>query len=79
MLILFSLLITLGFIIVSAAREIVAMGVLNSCVMLLMKSDFISDIFFWLIMKYILSAKVARINKENIKEPPNIPTIDPNT
>jgi len=41
-----SSLITLEFVIVSAAREMVAIGVLNSCVILLMKSDFISDILF---------------------------------
>jgi len=71
--------IILGLAIVSAARDIVAIGVLNSCVILLIKSDFISDIFFCLIMKNMLRAKVKRIISENNEEAASIYDIFPRT
>ena len=64
---------------VSAAREIVAIGVLNSWVMLLRKSDFISAIFFCLIIKKRLIANVAKMIIEKRSEPPSIHAIDPKT
>ena len=45
-----------------------AIGVLNSCVMLLMKSDLISLIRFCFRMKKIAFIKVKIMNKENIAD-----------
>ncbi len=78
-LILASSFITLGLVIVSAARDIVAIGVLNSCVILFRKSDFISEIFFCLIIKKRLSANVARIMNEKSNDPPRSQAIAPST
>ena len=49
--------------------EIVAIGVLNSCVMLLMKSVLISDIFFWRIMTTILAPDESTMMRVKIREP----------
>src|ERR1035437_1615082 len=51
--------------------DMVAIGVLNSWVILLMKSDFISDIFFCRIIRNILKEKVRKIIKVNATEIPS--------
>ena len=59
---------TFSFLTALSARSIVAMGVLNSCVILLMKSVFISEIFFCLIELKIVETKDIIITKVNTIE-----------
>jgi hypothetical protein len=53
---------------ISEAREMVEMGVLNSWVILLMKSFFISEIFFCLKKLNTINEKAAVMTSRNITE-----------
>src|SRR5210317_1008869 len=67
-----------GFFIASTARLIVAMGVLNSWVILLMKSDLISEIFFCLINWYITEINAIIITSVKTTDSNAILIIEPN-
>ena len=60
-----SLFATAGSLSICAARDMVEIGVLNSCVMLLMKSFLISDNRFWRRIVYMVNMKIT--NSTNVK------------